>query len=200
MTSLPDIQFAADTRRARELVALGQAFSAMTSGRVDGSDLFRAALVQSVAALDSWMHRVILNRSTNSLLGKLAIEVGRSANTALPLQAVSEILQAPSLAEREIAVRTHLAQRLYRQTFQQPDDIAKALNEVGIPKVWSQAFEDARGARTELGLVVERRNLIVHSCDVDPADPGTLRAMPDEDALTAIDVIERIMSGIAQLL
>jgi hypothetical protein len=40
-----------------------------------------------------------------------------------------------------------------------------------------------------LSLIVRRRNEIVHSCDADPASPGSYRNISAADAVTAIDDI-----------
>jgi hypothetical protein len=59
--------------------------------------------------------------------------------------------------------------------------VAAGLAMVGVNAVWSTAFPDAEHAKIRLGVVVERRNRIVHHCDYDPAVPGSvvpsLRAM-----------------------
>lgn len=49
--------FISDAQRARDLVGLGQSIGGMTHGRVDASDLYRAALAQAVAAMDAYIDR-----------------------------------------------------------------------------------------------------------------------------------------------
>lgn len=50
--------------------------------------------------------------------------------------------------------------------------------------------------KTSLGLVVARRNKIVHSCDTDALDPRLVVDINDEDALGSIDTIDLVVRGI----
>lgn len=192
-------QFEQDAARARDLVGLGQAIGSMTCGRVDASDLFRSALVQAVAGLDAYVHGVTLDRSVDILLGRISGGAPRG-KFGLNFRAVQALLAAATPAETELAARTYIAQRLALETFQRPDDIGAALSMVGVSKVWSRAFpQDVEGTRTALGLVVARRNRIVHSCDVDPLNPGSITAISAADALLAVDTIATIVLAVDPL-
>jgi hypothetical protein len=189
--------FLDDIARARDLVGLGQAIGSMTYGRVDSSDLYRAALAQAVGAIDSYVHGVALDRAVDILLGRLTGGVPRG-KIGLHFNAVQSLLAATTPADRELAARTYVAERLALETFQRPDDIASALAMVGIAKIWSTAFADAGGTKTALGVIVDRRNRIVHSCDRDPLNPGALTPMTAADAILAIDTVEQIVAAIDQ--
>ena len=182
--------FQSDIARARDLVALGQGMAALTVGRVDASDTYRASLVLAVSALDHYFHGVVIDRATEIMLGRLSGS-GKAARVGLSFEAVSQIVTAPSPALRELTARTHVAARLGTETFQRPDDIADALALVGIPKIWASAFGSAAGtAKVALGTIVTRRNRIVHQSDSDPLTPGAITPLNDADALAAIDTIE----------
>jgi len=189
------VQFQADIIRARDLIALGQSIGSMTHGRVDSSDLYRAALVQAVAALDSYVHGVVLDRAVDMLLGRTTSS-GRTNKVGLHFTAVCDLLAATSPTELELAARRHVAQRLALETYQNPDDVARALALVDVPRIWSTAFPDARAASIALGTVVHRRNRIVHSCDVDPLVLGAVTPLTDTDALGAIATVEATVTGI----
>jgi hypothetical protein len=188
--------FEADAARARDLVGLGQAIGGLTYGRVDGSDLYRAALAQGVAALDSYVHGVVLDRAVDILCGRLP-SAKPNPRVGLHFVAVSDLLAAVGPADVELAARTHIAQRLALESYQRPDEIAGALAMVGVPKIWSTAFPaDVEATKTSLGVIVGRRNRIVHSCDVDPLIPGSVTPLSDSDALDAIEMVERIVRGV----
>jgi hypothetical protein len=168
----------------------------MTHGRVDASDLFRSALVHGVAALDSYVHGVVLDRAVGMLVGRLLV-TGSNTKVGLHFTAIQALLTAGGAAQTELAARTHIAQRLALETFQRPDDIAKALSMVGVPRIWSTAFApNSNPTTTALGVIVDRRNRIVHSCDIDPLNPGSVTPLSDADALGAIQTIETIGSTI----
>jgi hypothetical protein len=192
-------QFEADIARGRDLVGLGQGIGNMTFGRVDASDLFRSAVVQAVAALDAYVHGVVLDRAVDILVGRLPPGTTRP-KVGLDFNAVQVILSAGSPAATEIAARTYIAQRLALETFQRADDIGTALSMVGVGKIWSTAFPgDPNGAKTAIGVVVDRRNRIVHSCDVDPLTPGAITPMTDADAVLALDTVANAVKTIDPL-
>ena len=94
-TRLP--HFAADILRARDIVALGQSIGSVTIGRVDGSDMYRAGLVQAVSALDHYLHGVILDRAVDIMLGRLPAGSG-GGRTGVSFNGVRQILSAGSPA------------------------------------------------------------------------------------------------------
>jgi len=96
-----------------------------------------------------------------------------------------------------MAVRAHLVLTLTKETFQSGDDIARAVASVGVNRIWATAFgAGARDITIQLGLIVGRRNRIVHQCDTDPLNPGVPVPLTDVDALQAVDFVELVGAGI----
>ena len=187
-------QFRADIARSRDLIGLGQSIGAMTHGLVNSGDIYRSSIVQAISALDYYIHGVVLDRSTDILFGRCV--AGSATKVGLPLKAVSQIFNTPDQVEAELIARSHIAQRLALETFQNPEDIGTALAMVGVSRIWSTAFVDAHGTKMALGLVVQRRNRIVHQCDGDPLTPGSVMPLSDRDALDSIAVVESIICAI----
>ncbi|WP_410665970.1 hypothetical protein [Amycolatopsis sp. lyj-84] len=172
----------------------------MTQGLVDASDLYRSSLVQAVAALDSYVHGVVLDRAVDLLMGRMQATT-KDAKVGLNFSAVQEIVSAALPADREIAARRHISQRLALETFQKPDDVAKAFSMVGVGKIWSTAFPGGpSNASTALSLVVRRRNRIVHQCDSDPLAPGQVTPLSDQDALDSVATVEMTVATIDSIL
>jgi len=192
-------EFDLNIARAREIVGLGESIVGLSGGRLDATDLYRSALVQAVASLDSYVHCVVLDLGVEILLGRR--NSGSASKLGFHLGIVSDLLDAPTLIEREIRARMHVAQRLSTETFQRPDAVAQALAMVGIPKLWTLAF-GASAERTilRLSVVVRRRNDIVHACDADPGNPGQFKPMDAVDAVAAIDDVCAIVRRIDQIL
>lgn len=190
-------EFQGDIARARDLVGLGQAIGNMTNGLVDATDLYRAALVQGVAAWDRYMHGLVLDRAVEIMLGRLA--AGAPSKIGLPLGAVATLMNAPNAAARELAARSYFAERLAKETYQRPDDVAAALAMVGVRTIWSTAFPDAQQAKIALGVIIDRRNKIVHQCDYDPAIPNAVVPLTASDALDALRVINETAHAIDPL-
>ncbi|MFF1285126.1 hypothetical protein ACFVY4_30960 [Streptomyces sp. NPDC058299] len=188
-------EFEREVKRARDLVGIGQSLSSITNGLIGSEDHFRSALVHAVAALDSYVHGVVLDRAVDILMGRL--KVAASSKVGLSFSTIGQIMSAgpPGSAAIELAARTYVAERLGLETYQRPDDIASAFAMVGIQKIWSSAFPgDAHAQKTALGVVVSRRNRIVHQCDLDPLPGGTTTPITSSDALDAITTIERIVT------
>ncbi|WP_146073453.1 hypothetical protein [Cryobacterium sp. N22] len=185
-----------DVARARDIVALGQSIETLTVGRVDGSDMYRAALTQAVSALDHYVHGVVLDRATDIVLGR-STTTGSAGKVGMSFSAVGQVLSASTPADKELAARTQVSARLSLETYQRSDDIGAALAMVGIPKVWSSVFGGAAGSTTvALGLIVTRRNRIVHQSDSDPLTPGALTPLLSADALASIATVESIVVAI----
>lgn len=186
-------QFRHEAARARNLVGLGQSLRGMTSLSLDGGDLYRSAVVHIVAALDSYVHGIVLDRSVDILANRINAPGSSDRRFGVPLGAVAQILQSTGSPDSEVAVRGILANRLSLETFQNPDDIAKALSVVGIPQVWKNIPADAETVKRQISLTVRRRNRIVHQCDSDPLDPGEPTALSDDDAIKVISEIESVV-------
>jgi len=190
-------EFSGDIARARDLVGLGQAIGNMTNGLVNATDLYRAALVQGVAAWDRYVHGVVLDRAVEIMLGRRT--VGASSKVGVPLVDVAMLMNAPDAAGRELTARSIFAERLARETYQRPNDVAAALAMVGIKAIWSTAFPNAQQAKIALGVIIDRRNKIVHQCDYDPAVPGVAIPLTAPDALDALRVMNETVRAIDPL-
>lgn len=198
MSSRRILQFNRDIARARDLVGLGQAYQSITHGVVDSSDIYRASLVQSVAALDHYIHGVVLDRAVDILLGR--IPPGAKSKVGITFHEVQDILAAPTIADREQVARTHVAQRLSRETFQRSDAIGTALAMVGISKVWNAAFPaQSNSTVKQLDLVVARRNQIVHQGDSDPLALGAPTPIVVSDVLDAVNTVDLVVTKIDPL-
>ncbi|MFC5952167.1 hypothetical protein ACFQH9_28270 [Pseudonocardia lutea] len=192
-------EFDANIARAREIVGLGDSIIGLSGGRLDATDLYRSALVQAVAALDTYVHCVVLDFGVEILLGRRPS--GSASKFGFHLGIVSDLLDAPNLMERELRARMHVAQRLSIETFQRPDAVAQAFAMVGISKLWTLAFgADAERTILRLRVIVRRRNDIVHSCDADPGNVGQFKPMTSTDAVAAIDDVAGIVHGIHQII
>ena len=182
-------EFLTDLSRTRDLIGLGQSIGAMTSGVVDASDVYRAALTQSVAALDALFHGVVEDRLVDIVMGRLPAPE-KSEKFGLTPGQVAAVMSEPTEALLESRARSFVAQRLASETFQTPDQIGAALAAAGVPKVWKRAFSDTEAVRRNLRLIVVRRNQIVHQCDRDKLRRAVVLPLDADDALYAVATVE----------
>ncbi|KAB1906984.1 hypothetical protein F8279_12335 [Micromonospora sp. AMSO1212t] len=152
-----------------------------------------------MAALDTYIHGVLLDYSVDILCGS---RPGTSAaRIGLPFNVVAELIGAKDKTTLHLTAISYVAQRLAKETFQRPDSIAQGLSAVGVERVWSKAFGSGAGKITEaLGLIVYRRNQIVHACDVDPTSPFTLLPLTSGDAIAAAKTVDAVVRGIHGIL
>ena len=194
------IQFQTNVQRAYDLVGLGQSLGSMMHGSVNHTDMYRAGLVQAVAALDAYVHGVVLDRSVDIILGRVSV-VTPNSRVGLNLAAIQSIMGAHTESEKEGLARGHVAQRISLETYQRPDDIASAIANVGIGRIWKTAFpRQTEQVKLSLSLIIDRRNKIVHQCDASPLSPSNVVSLTPEDTLDSIKTIERIVKRIESTL
>lgn len=147
-------------------------------------DLRRLALVMAVAAIDAYMHRLIVSRAYEheKLPGKLAgLGVSFSEALAQVDESVTARREGKNIRPR-VRLKRVLRDRLLRETFQRSADVADALAMAGKSGKW-QDIADAMSGSEEpkmlmdrLDRVVNRRNAIVHEGDYKRLDrPQTAR-------------------------
>jgi hypothetical protein len=159
-------------------------------------DLRRLALVMAVAAIDTYMHRLIVERVYQhaELPGKLA-ELGLPFRHALEqADANADAARAERHNNRpRVTLKRVLRERLLRETYQSYEDVKQALGMAGLSGNWGQIGESfeptltADDIKRRLNGIVARRNRIVHEGDYERLDrPQTARIEPiDPDAALA---------------
>lgn len=142
------------------------------------NDLRRMALVMAVAAVDSYMHALVLRRIATV---RRAADLPKSlALLNMPFSALASLADASIKAQREqrtarpwVQVKSSLQERLLKETFQSFNQVATALSLAGIEKGWSKIAkelgETPKENETWLNNLVHRRNQIVHEGDMKRA-------------------------------
>jgi len=146
----------------------------------DLSELLRAALVTSVAALDRYCHEVLLSRVIRRVhraernwppeLKKVTVPL----SVAKAAIALGRRRRGPGgrIRPRPMNVIRHgLQEQFHRNlTLQGPDDIARALSMIGVTELWTRCgaclAERPEQIKRRLNTIVARRNRIVHEGDI----------------------------------
>jgi uncharacterized protein DUF4268 len=194
---------------ARDLVRGGRHLERLQVRAFDVADLYRAAWVQAVSALDHWVHRELYDRA----LG-LAVNVGaprppRFFALQIPMRLFEDVHHHSKTLPQAFAA--HLRAHFGYQSFQAPDKIKQALAHVSDVSLWPSVAtylaDNGDGELTSqdsvvacLKDIVHRRNKIAHEADRDP-DDGTKRLSISADEVSrTVDQIEQIASAIAAVL
>jgi hypothetical protein len=196
--------------RARGVLAAGDSPNMPTAV---SADLRRLSVVMAVAALDTYMHRLVVARAYEheALPGGLA---ALSVTFEQLLAEADDAVQArrdDRDSRPRVRVKRVLRDRLQRETFQSADDVSRALGMAGKSGQWDaiaaamsgSARGDSKALRALLNEFVRRRNGIVHEGDYERLErPRTAKLVPlgraaADDAVEffsdLIDAMHRLM-------
>lgn len=197
MQSAIDV-FRASVARARHLGGVHKAVTAITTVALESSDILRAQIVLIVSALDYYVHEV-------TLLGMIEVYEGkRSAPDAFAKFKVTigAVPSAPGAHSGWFA--NEVRERHSFLSFQQPDKIADAIRMFSGAKLWNAVSGklgvDELSVKTQLKLIVDRRNKIAHEADIDPSYPGARWPITEQDVNSSIDFIEQVVEALHEVI
>lgn len=195
---------------ARELVGGGNLLQRLHIGKFDVEDLYRAAWVQAVSALDHWVHRELYNRVVGFALNVDQPRPPHFFDLQIPMQLFEDVHHHRSKTLQE-ALDTHLRDHFGYKSFQAPDKIREALAHVCTANLWPGVgkYLAANGdgqlksqaeAMDCLKRIVNRRNRIAHETDRDLEDGRTRLSISAGEVNQTIDNLEQIATAIAAVL
>ncbi|MEV0134704.1 hypothetical protein AB0H83_40370 [Dactylosporangium sp. NPDC050688] len=195
---------------ARSLATAGQHLDQLKVGSFEVSDVYRAAWVQSVAALDHWVRQEIRCRML-ALAAQPATPKPRAFSAfEIPLGLVEQVQAG------EKTLVDALDQRLREQghlVYQNPDKIREGFalvhdttnfwNRVAL--VLTRQSDDGvaftgKQVQLELRQLVQRRHKIAHEYDEDPDDATRKRPIDGATTTQTIDYIEQVAAAILVVL
>lgn len=189
---------------ARDLVRGGRHLQRLQVRAFNITDLYRAAWVQAVSALDHWVHRELYERALWLALDTSAKRPAKFLQIQVPM-AWFEDVHHGSTTLRE-AFREHLQTQFGHLSFQHPEKIKQALAHVSDASLWSAVAVElskadvgyephtSKGVQDQLLAIVKRRNRIAHEADRNP-DVAGRSPLSDAEAAEAIEWIERLVTA-----
>jgi hypothetical protein len=198
-------QFQENMSRVEALMGIYKSINTQTTGIVDSSDILRAALVFSVSALDKFIHDVTRIGMLETFQGKR-----KATDAFLRFQLSMRLLtfsQTASEGEKLSFLDEEIRERHSWQSFQRPDKIADALRLVTDIKLWEEVTKvmqtDVKALKTQLTLIIDRRDKIAHEADIVPHS----ERLPDrrwniDDMITqnTVDFIRKLVESIYKIL
>lgn len=189
---------------ARDLVRGGRFLERLQVRAFDVADLYRAAWVQAVSALDHWLHRELYDRALAFALDTSGSRPAKFLKIKIPMSLFEEVRQNAA-AMRE-AFQAHLRREYGHLSFQAPEKIKEALAVISDASLWPRVAEvlsDETGQQTtpeevqqRLRDITRRRNRIAHSADRDPNHKTARQQVSDHEATDTIDWIDRVAGAI----
>ena len=191
-------QFRRNIDRVRNLVSIYQTLSAQTTQALDLSDLLRSGLVMAVSTLDQYVHELVRP-------GMLEAFRGSRIQTDAYLRfhvTLGGALEAVDNSGNDAWLDDQIRTSNNIRSFQHPDNIADAIRLVSNVELWNSVANELnstpRDVRSQLRLIVDRRNKIAHEADVDPsyAHAGNLWPIDIGMADATVTFIERLAEAI----
>jgi len=188
-------EFERNLEFARRLVSSGRQLEQLEVGSFDVADLYRAAWVQAVAALDHWIHREIYARGARLIGQPVETQPRKLREFKIAIERVHAVRRGETRLEDELEAA--MRERLGWVSYQNTDKIKEGLAHVTDARLWPEVAArmgstTAPGSITErivresLAQIAERRNKIVHEADL--TEQGRRPVTADE----ANDVILRV--------
>ena len=188
--------FHANLNRVRSVHATYLHFSGRVTSALDLSDLLRAELVLIVSALDHFVHEL-------TRLGMMEIWRGTRPDTPTYRKfsvSLGVTAQLAGATAADVHLETEIRTRHSLLSFQKPDKIADAVRLFSPIELWNKVGallgEDPQALKTQLRLIVDRRNKIAHEADVDPSYPGQRWPISPRDTEDALAFVERVGEAI----
>lgn len=195
-------EFLRNLEFARRMVDSARCMVGLRVGSFDVDDLYRAAWVQAVSAMDHWAHEEIYDRAAYFAQVHEAAKPSRFRDFDIPMTVHDALSLGAEPAEK--IFREHLKNKLGWQSFQNPGKIKSALALISDVSLWEAVARiltshNPDGTRVtpqdvteELTKIIRRRNRISHEADRDPDNPG------DKTPISA-DQIERVIDRVELL-
>lgn len=171
----------------------GATLSVDDFGRSAIADLYRAALVMTVSAMDAYFHAKVLH---------YAVRQSKKSSPSKSLMnlkiAVSDFVRGNSMTYRNSALRSAIERHLSFQSLQNPEKIAVALNLIRVEDFWLKVAKELKldkdNLKKQIKKIVDRRDKIAHQGDVSQSKKTRNKDREIEpklvrDALTLIDSV-----------
>ncbi|GAA0322417.1 hypothetical protein GCM10010151_10310 [Actinoallomurus spadix] len=201
-------EFTRNLEYARQLVGGGRRLGQLRVGAFDVDDLYRAAWVQAVAALDHWITREIIDRAVTLAQNPSITRPPNFNKLKMPVELFERVHyeQEPI----DAAFRAFFEQTFEFRTFQAPDKIKEGFAHVSTVKLWVRVAEIMDAARSDdepitpdivrqrLDRIAKRRNAIAHTADRDPTSPTMRAAITADETLATINWLQAMAAAIQE--
>jgi hypothetical protein len=196
---------------ARTLASAGQSLADLKVGAFEVTDVFRAAWVQAVAALDHWVRQEVRARMLRLASTSAGPKPAGFMAFEVPLGEVEDLVRdrtsLPDVLDRHLnRTRGHLSYQSadkIREAFELVSDVRDFWNRVA--RMLSEGEGDGitvTGAevKARLASIARRRNKIAHESDEDPEQPSSKRRIEAAGVTETIDFIDQLAGAIRAVL
>ena len=170
--------FEAIWNRCAQLSALHAYLAKNVSPILSPDELLRAEWVARLSALDLYIHELVAQSTLEIFDGRRPASPGY-LRFKVSTETVDRIRAAPSKSDASAAFDLDIRDQLSHMTFQEPDKIADGVRLFSQIELWNEIVlklganprtkvAEVKNLKTQLSLVVRRRNQIAHEGDLQP--------------------------------
>ncbi len=197
-------QFRENLRSIRRLDGLCILLEQQGTSADDFSEILRSEIVLIVSALDCFVHDLVR-------IGMVAIfrDSGTGSKAfsefSVSMRCLKQILSL-SATEDQCGVLANEIRRMNGyKSFQEPDQIAKALSVLGTTRIWEQVARrlslTASEVKDRLATIVEQRNRIAHEADINPTlGIGKKYFIDRQSTIETVNFVEVVCESLFQLI
>ena len=170
-----------------------------TTPALDVSDILRSELVMAVSVLDHYVHELVRLRMLDAYRSN-RVRTPTFLQFQVSLSAAMDGIADP---QGEAWLEQEIRAKHGYQTFQSPENIARAINLISTIHLWSEVADrlkmTSQSARNTLSAIIDRRNQIAHEADMDPSFPSTRWPIDEQMVSEAVDFIDRLAETIYEI-
>ena len=172
------------------------------------SPLLRSAIVSAVAALDNYMHLVVVNKCFALLSGEKTHVPKLLQKLEVPAIAVfetAETLRKNPKSKPDYELKELIRDKLSNQSIQGSGQIETAVKMMGITDFWTRVERKMKGKlnaeniRKKLNEIVNRRNKIAHEADIIKKSRGVSSTFAEINKSDAEDAVAFITDFVTAL-
>lgn len=193
-------QFQKNIERVLNLHQIFRVINSGTTRAIDVSDVLRAELVLAVSAFGHYIHEIVRIGILETFQG-LRTETPSFNKFSVSMNCLREALSNPSTLswlDDEIIGRNSW------KSFQQAEKVSDAIRSISDLKIWIEICrklgKTPEDLKSQLNLIVDRRNKIAHEVDMCPSYPGVRWAIDESMVEEAVNFIEEIVATIEEIL
>ena len=196
-------------RRCDQLSTLHGYVSRNVLAVLSPDELLRAEWVIRVSALDLYVHELIAQKMRSVFEGARLPSPGYQS-FQITNEASHRIRSAATESDAATAFELYVREKLGRNTYQYPDDIADGIRLCSTAELWNEIAmtlgatsstktAQAKSLKIDLSLIVTRRNKIAHEGDLQPTalrEPWPISAADLLFVATKIEDVVRAIDSI----
>jgi len=176
------------------------------TGILQPDELLRAEWVARVSALDLYIHELVAQQMLATFDGRRPVSPAY-LKFQVSTETLNRIRAAATPSDASAAFDLYVRSYLSRITYQFPDDIADGVRLCSKIELWNEValklgatpatkVDIAKSLRTQLSLVVRRRNIIAHEGDLQQSPLREPWPISRADLVFVGDQIERLVRAI----